>query len=129
MKEIYVVRELTGAGNEITYVPVPCKGIVKSVRVVSDLQMDANGTLVVSQGATAVNTVTVPAANVAAGTTLDGVPDATHKDLIFDPDSTTAANRVIKITDDAAFLGGAATITVLIGYDESCYVPQAASEA
>lgn len=129
MKEIYVVRELTGAGSEITYVPVPCKGIVKAVRVVSDLQMDATGTLVVSRGSTAVNTVTVPAGNVAAGTPLDGVPDATHKDLIFDPDSTTAANRVIKIVDDATFLGGAATITVLIKYDESCYVKQTASEA
>jgi hypothetical protein len=91
--------------------------------------MDATGTLVVSRGSTAVNTVTVPAGNVAAGTTLDGVPDVTNKDLIFDPDSTTAANRVIKIVDDATFLGGAATITVLIKYDESCYVKQTASEA
>lgn len=129
MKDIIVVRELTGAGSEITYVPVPCRGTVKSARVVSDLQMDATGTLVISRGATAVNTVTVPAGNVAAGTTLDGVPDATNKDLIFDPDSTTAANTVIKIADDATFLGGAATVTILIEYDDSAYVAQAASEA
>lgn len=129
MKEIIVVRELTGAGSEITYVPVPCRGTIKSVRVVSDLQMDATGTLVVSRGATAVNTVTVPAGNVAAGVILDGVPDATNKGLVFDPASTTAANQVIKIIDDATFLAGAATVTILIEYDDSAYVAQAASEA
>lgn len=129
MKEIYVVRELTGAGSEVTYVPVPCRGTVKSVRVVSDLQMDATGTLVVSRGTTAVNTVTVPTGNIAAGVTLDGVPDATNKDLIFDPDSTTATDRVIKIADDAAFLGGAATVTIKIEYDDTAYVAQAALEA
>lgn len=129
MKELIVVRELTGAGSEVTYVPVPCKGIVKSAKVVSDLQMDATGTLVISRGATAVNTITVPAGNVAAGTTLEGVPDATNKDLIFDPDSSTAANQVIKITDDATFLGGAATITVLIEYDEHAMVTRTPKEA
>lgn len=129
MKKITVVRELTGAGSEITYVPAPYRGTVKGVKVVSDLQMDATGTLTVSRGATTVNLVTVPAANVAAGVILAGVPDATNKDLIFDPDSATAANKVIKIVDDATFLGGAATVTIEIEFDESAYVEQTASEA
>lgn len=129
MMYLFAVRELTGAGSEITYIPVPCRGIVKGVTVVSDLQMDATGTLTIGRGATTVNLVTVPTANVAAGTTLEGVPDTTNKDLIFDPDSTTAANTVIKITDDATFLGGAGTITVMIKYDDSAAVAQAASEA
>lgn len=126
---LYAVRELTGAGSEVTYIPVPCPGIVKGVTVVSDLQMDAAGTLTVSRGSSTVNLVTVPTGNVAAGTTLDGVPDTTHKDLFFDPADATAANRVIKIVDDATFLGGAGTITVMIKYDEAASTTQTAKEA
>lgn len=129
MKYLSVVRELTGAGSEIIYIPAPCKGIVKSVKVVSDLQMDAGGLLTVSRGATTVNLVTVPAANVVAGVGLVGVPDTTNKDLIFDPDSATAADRVIKIVDDATFLGGAGTVTILIEFDEYCTIEQPALEA
>lgn len=129
MKDIVVVRELTGGGSEVTYVPVPCRGNIKSVRVVSDLQMDATGTLTIARDTTTVNLVTVPAANVAAGVVLDGVPDTTNKGLIFDPDSATAAYKVIKITDDATFLGGAATVTILITYDDSAFVAQPAKEA
>ena len=126
MKELIVVRELTGAGSEITYVPVPCRGNIKSVRVVYDLQMDATGTLTIARGTDTVNLVTVPAGNVAAGVVLDGVPDTTNKGLIFDPDSATTAHKAIKITDDATFLGGAATVTILIAYDDSAYVQQKA---
>jgi hypothetical protein len=129
MKHITIVRELTGAGSEVLYVPVPCKGIVKGVKVVSDLQMDATGLLTISRGATAVNLVTVPAGNIAAGVVLAGVPDTTNKDLVFDPDSATVAEKVIKIVDDANFLGGAGTVTILIDFDEFAYVKQAASEA
>lgn len=129
MMYLYATRELTGGGSEITYIPVPCRGIVKAVRVASDLQMDATGTLTFGRGATTVNLVTVPTGNTAAGTSLDGVPDSTSKDLVFDPASSTAANQVIKVTDDATFLGGAATVTMMITYDPSAAVAQAASEA
>lgn len=127
MKDILVVRELTGAGSEITYVPVPCRGIVKSVRVASDLLMAATGTLTIAGGGQTVNLVTVPTGDIAAGTILDGVPDTTYKDTVFDPDSATATYRVIKITDDATFLGGAATVSIMIRYDESAAVAQPAS--
>ena len=60
MKELIVVRELTGGGGEIAYVPVPCRGNIKSVRVVSDLQMDAGGKLTIAKNTTTVNLVTVP---------------------------------------------------------------------
>jgi len=129
MKELIVVRELTGGGGEIAYVPVPCRGNIKSVRVVSDLQMDAGGKLTIARNTTTVNLVTVPAGNIAAGVVLDGVPDVTNKGLIFDPNSATATDKVIKITDDATFLGGAATVTILIAYDDSAYVEQSASES
>lgn len=129
MTKITIVRELTGGGTEVTYVPAPARGIVKGARVVSDLQMDATGLLTISRGATTVNLITVPAGNVAAGTILAGVPDATNKDLVFDPNDTTAANRVIKIVDDATFLGGAATVTIEIDFDESAYIEQPAKLA
>ena len=129
MKELIVVRELTGGGGEIAYVPVPCRGNIKSVRVVSDLQMDATGKLTIARGSDVVNLVTVPPGDIAAGVVLDGVPDATNKGLIFDPNSATATDKVIKITDDATFLGGAATVTILIAYDDSAYVQQKAVES
>ena len=129
MKELIVVRELTGGGGEIAYVPVPCRGNIKSVRVVSDLQMDAGGKLTIAKNTTTVNLVTVPMGNIAAGVVLDGVPDATNKGLIFDSNSATATDKVIKITDDATFSGGAATVTILIAYDDSAYVEQSASES
>ena len=134
MKTIIFITELTGDGSEVRYIPVPCRGTVHSVRVVSDLQMDAGGLLKFGRGdvataANVVNTVTVPAGNVAAGTILDGVPDTTYKGNIFDPDSATAAHKTMWIEDDATFLGGAATITVRIKYDDSAFVEQAAKEA
>lgn len=129
MKELVVVRELTGAGSEVTYVPVPCRCKLKSVRVVSDLQMDATGTLTFAGGGHTINLVTVPTGNIAAGAILDGVPDTTYGDTILDPDSDTANERVISITDDATFLGGAATVTILLTLDDSAYVAQDPSEA
>lgn len=129
MMYLFATRELTGDGSEITYIPVPCRGIVKGVTVVSDLQMDSGGTLTIARNTTTVNLVTVPAANVAAGVTLAGVPDTTNKDLVFDPDSATATYKVIKVTDNATFLGGAGTITIMIKYDEYAMIAQPASEA
>lgn len=129
MRTITIVTELTGDGSEIRYIPVPCMGNILSVRVASDLQMDAGGKLTISRGGDTVNLVTVPAGNIAAGTILDGVPDTTNKGLIFDPDSAIVANQVIKIADDATFLGGAGTLTILITYDDSAYIEQTALEA
>ena len=134
MKTITFVTELGGGGGELRYIPVPCRGTVNSVRVACDLQMDAGGLLKFGRGdvataANVVNTVTVPAANVAAGTILDGVPDTTYKVNMFDPDSATAAHKSIWVEDDATFLGGAGTLAVVIEFDDSAYVEQAASEA
>lgn len=129
MKDIYVVRELGGGGSEVTYVPVPCRGTVKSVEVVSDLQMDATGTLTIAGGGHTINLITVPTGNIAAGVKLAGVQDTTYGDTVMDPDSVTASYKVLTITDDANFLGGAGTVTVHIVYDDSAYVAQAASES
>lgn len=129
MKTITVTRELGGGGSEVTYIPIPCRGNVCSVKVASDAVMVATGTLIVSRAGDTVNLVTAPTGNAAAGVVVEGVPDTTKKGYIFDPDSTTAANKVILLTDDATLHGGPATVVVVIEYDDSAYVAQAASEA
>ena len=129
MKTITVTRELGGGGSEVTYIPVPCRGNVNSVKVASDATMVATGTLTVARGGDTVNLVTAPTGNAAAGVVVDGVPDSTKKAYIFDPASATAANKVIKLTDDATLHGGAATLIAVIEFDDSAYVEQAASEA
>lgn len=134
MKNLLIVRELGGGANELTFIPVPCRGTVNSVRVVCDTEIVATGTLKCGRGdvATAayvVNTITVPTGNTAVGNVLKGVKDTTYGDLVFDPDSTTAANKSIWVETDVNFLGGAGTITLLVEYDDSAYVAQAASEA
>ena len=134
MKEIYLTTELGGGGQEVRFIPVPCRGVLHSVRVACDLQMDATGTLKFGRGdvataANVVNTVTVPTGNVAAGTILDGVPDADYKNNVFDPDSDTAAHKSIWVEDDATFLGGAGTLTILATFDDSAYIEQEALES
>ena len=133
MKTIYVMRELTGGGEEVTIVPVPCRGTVHAVRVVSDREMVATGKIKVGRGdiATAayiVNTVTVPTGNTAAGTVLDGVPDDDYKGLIFDPDSDTSRENSMWIEDDGTLHDDAATVTIMITFDNSAFVEQKASE-
>ena len=128
MKNIIVTRELGGAGGEILYVPVPARGNVHSVKVSCDANLVATGTVEVARGGDAVNLVTIPTGDSAAGTVTTGVPDTTNLGLIFDPDSTTVVNQVIKITDDATLLAGAGTLTVLIEYDDSAYVQADPSE-
>ena len=126
METITLVTEIA-AGGDTRYVPVPCRGNVHSVRLACDATMVADKTVIVSRDTTAVNTAT--ADDEAAGTILDGTPNTTNKALIFDPDSSTAANKVLKIVVLAAFVGSGATLTIRIEFDDSAYVEQAAKEA
>jgi len=128
MKDIYVNLYSAG-GVEDYYIPVPCRGNVKSFQAVANATMVATGTITLARGASAVNLATAPTGDVAAGVALAGVPDATNKDLIFDPDSSTVANTKIKVSFDTTILGGAANVLLHIKYDDSAYVEQAASEA
>lgn len=134
MKTITIVRELTGGANELTYVPVPCRGTVSKVRVVSDTEMVVNGWLKVGRGdvataANVVNTVTVPTGNITAGIALDGVPDTDYKGLVFDDTSDTIAYQSMWLETDVNFFAGDATLTIQITYDDSAYVELEASEA
>jgi len=129
MMDLFATVVLTGGGDESVYIPVPCMGIVKGMTVACNANMVVAGTVKAYRGAAAVNTATAPVGDAAAGAVIVGVPDTTYKDYIFDPDSTTVANKVIKVTDDATLLAGAGTLAVWIQYDPSCAVTQAASEA
>jgi len=80
-----------------TYIPVPCRGIVVALKGCFSEAVAANDTVNVLRGATSVNLITVGAANVAEGVLLTGTPDTTSHELIFDPASATAANKVLKI--------------------------------
>ena len=128
MKNLIFSAAIADAGNTF-YIPVPCRGTVKSVKVTCDVNMVATGTVILSRSTTAVNTITVPTGDKAAGTVLDGVPDVTNKDLIFDPDSTTVANKVIKVVADKTILASAGNMIFNIEFDDSAYVEEAASEA
>jgi len=128
MKDIYVNLYSAG-GVEDYYIPVPCRGVVKAFSVMANATMVATGTIILSRSTTAVNTATAPTGDTAAGTVLEGVPDTTNKDLVFDPDSSTAANTKIKVAFDTTILGGAANVLLYIQYDDSAAVAQAAKEA
>lgn len=128
MKDIYINLYSAG-GVEDYYIPVPCRGTVKSAEYMSNAALVATGTIVLARNTTAVNTATAPTGNTAAGTVLKGVPDATNKDLVFDPDSSTVTDQKIKVSFDATLLGGVANVLLHIVYDDSAYVAQASLEA
>lgn len=128
MKDIYVNLYSAG-GVEDYYIPVPCRGTVKSAEIVANAAMVASGTIILARDTTAVNTATAPAGGTTAGIVLKGVPDITNKGLVFDPDSSTVANTKIKVSLDATILGGAANVLLHIVYDDSAYVKQESLEA
>jgi len=110
------------------FYPVSAVGNVSEVIAVYDQETDLDETITVSRGTTAVNLCTPPADATAEGTSFTGVPDTTNKALLFDPASTTVANRVLKISvpntfDTAGHLG----LSIL--FDDTAYVEQAALEA
>jgi hypothetical protein len=128
MKDFVFSAPIADAGNTF-YVPVPCRGVVKGCRVTCDVNMVATGTVILSRSTTAVNTITVPTGDKAAGTVLDGVPDATNKDLVFDPDSDTVTDRVIKVVADATILASAGNMVFHVKYDDTATVAEASLEA
>ena len=128
MKDIYL-NFYSAGGVEDYYIPVPCRGVVKSAEYMSNATMVATGKITLARNTTAVNTATAPTGDTAAGTVLKGVADTTNGQLVFDPDSSTVENQKIKMSLDGTLLAGAANVLVHIVYDDSAYVAQAASEA
>ena len=110
------------------YIPVPCRGIVKGGRAAYSQETDEDETVTIEQGSDDVLVFTPPADATAEGVKIDGVRDATYGDLIFDPDSDTVDERVLKITVPNTF-DTAGVLGLSIDYDPSCAQTQAASEA
>lgn len=106
------------------YVPVPCRGVVSGAYAAWITNtVEPNDTITLSRDTTAVNTIT--AVNTAGLVREVGVPDATNKGLIFDPDSATATHGVIKIVS----AGAAGIAVVTIEFDDYAYVKQTPLEA
>jgi hypothetical protein len=115
------ISKSIAAGGTI-YIPVPARGVVAGVKAVWQSTVTTSNILTVSRGATTVNLVTVvTTAGMVAET---GVPDATNKGLVFDPD--TAAYSFIKLVLSG---GNSIAAEVLIDFDDSAFVAKAASEA
>lgn len=130
MKNI-TVNLVVATGGQTFYIPVPCRGNICSVTHVSNINSVATGTAIFSHGADNddVNTVTIPTDDHAAGVVTVGTPETDDKGLIFDPASSVAGEKVIKVVMDGTIHAGDGIDTFLIEYDDSAYVEQAASEA
>jgi|GEM_PF-3456303 len=120
MKDIQVSIN-GGTGSVTHYVPAPCRGIVKSVKAVFNKAVANDDTVDIQRGSTSVNLITT--GDTSAGKLYVGTPDATNKDLVFDPDSIVENNKAIKIVVSA--LASANTMVgIHIQYDESAAVTQ-----
>ncbi|MGP8337651.1 MAG: hypothetical protein ACT6FC_05385, partial [Methanosarcinaceae archaeon] len=64
----------------------------------------------------------------AAGVIMQGVPDATNGQLVFDPASSTAANKYLQI-DTLATVDAGCVVGLTIELDESAAVTQASIHA
>jgi hypothetical protein len=119
----------SAGGVETYYYRVPVRCTLKSLNIMANATLVATGTIIASRDTTAVNTATAPTGDVAAGVNLAGVPDATNKGLVFDPESATVANTKIKFVFDTTILGGVANVTLHMELDDSAYVAETPSEA
>jgi len=112
------------ASDGTRYVPAPCRGVVAGMYGIWETNaVEPADTIIASRDTTAVNTMT--AVNTAGLVREVGVPDVTNKGLVFDPDSDTEVNKVIKLIAN----GAAGIATVFIEFDDSAYISQPASEA
>ena len=110
------------------YYPVIARGTIAEIKCVNNQEMDIDETVTISRGDDTVFVVTPPADGIAAGTVIEGVPDATNGSLIFDPDSSVVANKVIKVSIPDTF-DATGVLRLVLGFDNSAYVKQDASEA
>ena len=128
MIRIHLIIPIATTTADLFYLPVPVRGIIKQAFMAHDQETDIDEVVSLMRGATVVNAIT-PASNATAeGVSVEGVPDTTNGNLVFDPASATAANRVIRISIPNTFdAGGNLGLTIL--YDDGAAIPQDASEA
>jgi hypothetical protein len=112
-----------GTGALTFYVPAPCRGIVVGLKAVFSAAVAAGDTVDIQKNTTSVNLITVATADIAAGVVSTGVRDATNKNLIFDPNSATVTDQVLKIVISA--LESANTLTnIEITFDDFALTDQ-----
>jgi len=116
------LREYCSNAAKDVYIPAPCRGIVVALVGAFSETVAADDTVDVLQGAHSVNKITVGADNVLEGVVLTGTPDTTYHELVFDPDSATAANKVLKISVSA--LVGTTTFNGYIEFDNFAIIDQ-----
>ncbi len=102
-------------GGETLYIGVARKGIVKGAHAFLSEAATEDSTIILSRDGTAVNTITI-ADNQIAADRITGVPD-TNKNLVFDPESTTAGDNAIKVVVADTF-DSVAHISLVIEYDD-----------
>lgn len=123
MIRIHTVIPIATTTADSFYIPVPCRGNVKAFKVVHDQETDLDEVWTLYRGSTAVSVCTPAADATAEGTVISGVMDTTNGELIFDPDSSTVANKVFKIgTLNTVDAGG--NLGVYIEFDDSAAVTQ-----
>jgi hypothetical protein len=128
MQPIHESIPVAATTADSRYITVPCRGNIAKVYAVYDQETDEDEVFTLYRDSDAVCTITPPADATAEGTKINGVMDAINGGLIFDPDSATAANQVIKVgIPDTVDTAG--NLDLYIEYDDSAYVEQAASEA
>lgn len=88
-----------GTAAADAYVIAPARGTVVSAKATFSKTVAANDTVTFSRGGDTVNLITTGATT--AGAVYTGVRDTTNKELIFDPDSSTEANKMIKVAVSA----------------------------
>lgn len=130
MKILAFTFEVATTTAKNMYLPAPCRGNIASCKACYGAESDLDEIITIVHNATDVATITPLANGTAAGVMIEGIMDTTvaNAQLIFDPDSATAAERMIKIEVTNA-TDAACTIGLIIEFDDSAYVTQAASEA
>ena len=128
MKEIHLAIEVAQTTAKTIYVAVPCRGNIARCRGVYNGVTNTDDIVTLYRSSTSVATITGPATSTAAGTQISGVMDTTNGQLIFDPESSKVANKVIKVVFTNTF-DAAGVFDLFIDFDDSAYVTQTPSEA
>jgi len=123
MIDIMLAIEVATTTAKDVYVPVPRRGIVVNAYATYSEETDADETITLAHPLGTVNLITPPADETAEGVRMTGVPDATYKDSVFDPDHATATYQRIKISVPNTFDTGG-MIGLHIEFDDSAAVTQ-----
>jgi hypothetical protein len=114
--------------TKTVWCPVCARGTVKTIQCVFNEETDMDETLTLYRGDNIVAVATPPADATDAGIPFIAVLDPTYGQLVFDPNDSVVANRVMKFTVPDTF-DTKGTMRIVIEYDDGAYVSQPASEA